>query len=440
VAVGAERSAESGEKNWDMGDVKKGSSVGPASASASAHGMFVVKRDGRTEKVHFDKITSRIKKLCYGLNDSFVDPTIVAQKVCMGVYKGVTTAELDELAAETAAHLTSEHADYGVLAARIAVSNLHKQTKKSFTDTVVDLRSYIEPKTKLEAPLIDEKVYAFIMANASAFNSAIIYDRDYSYDYFGFKTLERSYLLKINGRIVERPQHMLMRVSVGIHCGDLEAALETYNYMSSGWFTHASPTLFNGGTPLPQLSSCFLLTMKDDSIAGIYDTLKQCAMISKTAGGIGLACHNIRATGSYIRGTNGISNGLVPMLRVFNATARYVDQGKSYTKNTHTKTHTHTHFTCLREQTNSFCGSIKLLRWRQKERRLCGVSGTLACGYRDVARSQEEPWRRRDSCTRPFLRFVDSRSLYETCRSERFMVAFLSPRSARPTRLFRRRV
>ena len=237
-----------------MGDVKTRSGAGPA----STHGMFVVKRDGRTEKVHFDKITSRIKKLCYGLNDSFVDPTVVAQKVCMGVYKGVTTAELDELAAETAAHLTSQHYDYGVLAARIAVSNLHKSTNKSWIDTIKALRDYIEPKVKRHVPMIDEKVYDFIMANRDVLSSTIVYDRDYTYDYFGFKTLERSYLLKIHGQIVERPQHMLMRVACGVHCGDLEAAIETYNLMSQGWFTHASPTLFNAGTPKPQLSSCFV--------------------------------------------------------------------------------------------------------------------------------------------------------------------------------------
>jgi len=290
-------------------------------------GLYVVKRDGRKEPVHFDKITSRIKKLCYGLNDDFVDPVIVSQKVCMGVYKGVTTVELDELAAETAAHLTSQHPDYGLLAARIAVSNLHKNTEKNWVDVVTNLYNYVESKTGQPAPLISDEVYNFIMVNKDALNAAIVYDRDMMYDYFGFKTLERSYLLKIDGKIVERPQHMLMRVSCGIHCGDVEAAIETYNLMSGGWFTHASPTLFNSGTPRPQLSSCFLLTMKGDSIEGIYDTLKQCAMISKQAGGIGLAVHNIRATGSYIRGTNGTSNGLIPMLRVFNNTARYVDQG-----------------------------------------------------------------------------------------------------------------
>lgn len=243
------------------------------------------------------------------------------------MYKGVTTAELDELAAETAAHLSGEHPDYGSLAARIAVSNLHKSTSKNFAETIDRLHQFIDSKTKMPAPLIADNVAKFVSDNKDALNGAIVYDRDMVYDYFGFKTLERSYLLKLDGKIVERPQHMLMRVACGIHCGDLAATIETYNLMSLGWFTHASPTLFNAGTPRPQLSSCFLLTMKDDSIEGIYDTLKQCALISKGAGGVGLAVHNIRATGSYIRGTNGVSNGLVPMLRVYNATARYVDQG-----------------------------------------------------------------------------------------------------------------
>lgn len=370
--------------------------------------MYVVKRDGRSEKVHFDKITSRIKKLCYGLNDAFVDPVVVSQKVCQGVYRGVTTSELDELAAETAAHLTAEHPDYGLLAARICVSNLHKNTGKNFVETMKRLHAHRD-KTNQPAPLIDASVLAFIERNAPTLNGAIIYDRDYSYDYFGFKTLERSYLMRLDGKVIERPQHMLMRVAAGIHyyvpkkqqqrllqleqkqqeaknrlllakqddnasdstsCDGskdskanndggaackknssssssvreaeeseedeedkrandaaLEATLETYNYMSQGWFTHASPTLFNAGTPRPALSSCFLLQIQSDSIEGIYDTLKQTAMISKSAGGIGLAVHTVRATGSYIRGTNGTSNGLVPMLRVFNNTARYVDQG-----------------------------------------------------------------------------------------------------------------
>lgn len=289
--------------------------------------MYVIKRDGRQESVHFDKITARLKKLSYGLNPEHCDPVLVAQKVCMGVYKGVTTSQLDELAAETAAAMTANHPDYAILAARIAVSNLHKNTKKSFSETVKDMYYHINERSGLKAPLIADDVYEIIMKDAARLDSEIIYDRDFDYDYFGFKTLERSYLLKVNGVVVERPQHMLMRVSVGIHKDNIEAALKTYHTMSQRWFTHASPTLFNAGTPRPQLSSCFLLCMKGDSIEGIYDTLKECAVISKSAGGIGLSVHNIRATGSYIRGTNGTSNGIIPMLRVFNDTARYVDQG-----------------------------------------------------------------------------------------------------------------
>ncbi|HQX03478.1 MAG TPA: ribonucleoside-diphosphate reductase subunit alpha, partial [Flavobacterium sp.] len=274
----------------------------------------------------FDKITDRIKKLCYGLND-LVDSVKVAMRVIEGLYDGVTTSELDNLAAETAASMTIAHPDYAQLAARIAVSNLHKNTKKSFSETMSDMYHYVNPRTGQQSPLLSEEVYDAIMANAEELDSMIIYNRDFNYDYFGFKTLERSYLLKINGKIVERPQHMLMRVSVGIHLNDIEAVKETYELMSKKFFTHATPTLFNAGTPKPQMSSCFLLTMKDDSIDGIYDTLKQTAKISQSAGGIGLSIHNVRATGSYIRGTNGTSNGIVPMLRVFNDTARYVDQG-----------------------------------------------------------------------------------------------------------------
>lgn len=289
--------------------------------------MYVIKRDGRQEHVQFDKITARINKLSYGLNPDFCDPVLVAQKVAAGVYRGVTTSELDELAAETAASLTSTHPDYALLAARIAVSNLHKNTLKSFSETVKLMYSHTNLKTGDPAPLVADDVYKIIMENAERLNSEIIYDRDFDYDYFGFKTLERSYLLKLHGKVVERPQHMLMRVSVGIHGSDIDSAIETYHLLSERWFTHASPTLFNAGTPRPQLSSCFLIAMKGDSIEGIYDTLKECACISKSAGGIGLHIHNIRATGSYIRGTNGTSNGIVPMLRVFNDTARYVDQG-----------------------------------------------------------------------------------------------------------------
>ncbi|SEL24834.1 ribonucleoside-diphosphate reductase alpha chain [Aquimarina amphilecti] len=288
--------------------------------------MYVVKRDGHKEPIMFDKITARVRKLCYGLN-ALVDPVKVAMRVIEGLYDGVTTSELDNLAAEIAATMTIAHPDYAKLAARISVSNLHKNTKKTFSEVVTDLYEYVNPRTEKKAPLISDEVYEVIMANKEKLDSTIIYNRDFGYDYFGFKTLERSYLLKINGQIAERPQHMLMRVSIGIHLNDLDAAIETYELMSKKYFTHATPTLFNSGTPKPQMSSCFLLATKDDSIDGIYDTLKQTAKISQSAGGIGLSIHNVRATGSYIAGTNGTSNGIVPMLRVFNDTARYVDQG-----------------------------------------------------------------------------------------------------------------
>lgn len=289
--------------------------------------MHVIKRDGRQERVMFDKITSRIQKLCYGLNPEFVDPAQITMKVIQGLYSGVTTVELDTLAAEIAATLTTKYPDYAILAARIAVSNLHKETKKVFSDVMEDLYNYVNPLNRKHSPMISRQTLDIVLENKDRLNSAIIYDRDFSYNFFGFKTLERSYLLKINGKVAERPQHMLMRVAVGIHERDIDAAIETYNLLSEKWFTHASPTLFNAGTNRPQLSSCFLLAMKDDSIEGIYDTLKQCALISKSAGGIGVAASCIRATGSYIAGTNGNSNGLVPMLRVYNNTARYVDQG-----------------------------------------------------------------------------------------------------------------
>ena len=288
--------------------------------------MNVIKRDGRKEPIMFDKITSRVRKLCYGLNE-LVDPVKISMRVIEGLYDGVTTSELDNLAAEVAATMTTSHPDYARLAARISVSNLHKNTKKSFSEVMTDLYEYVNPRTGKKAPLLSDEVYEIIKANADELDSTIIYNRDFGYDYFGFKTLERSYLLKLNGQIAERPQHMLMRVSVGIHLDDLDSVKETYELMSKKYFTHATPTLFNSGTPKPQMSSCFLLTMKDDSIDGIYDTLKQTAKISQSAGGIGLSIHNIRATGSYISGTNGTSNGIVPMLRVFNDTARYVDQG-----------------------------------------------------------------------------------------------------------------
>jgi len=289
--------------------------------------MFVVKRDGKKESVKFDKITARIEKLCYGLNPALVDPIDVAKKVIEGLFDGVTTSELDNLAAETAASLTTKHPDYALLASRIAVSNLHKNTIKSFSETMKLLYEYVDPKTGKNASLLADDIHEIIQKNAEELDSSIIYDRDFGFDYFGFKTLEKSYLLKLDGKIAERPQHLFMRVSVGIHKEDIESAIKTYNLMSERWFTHATPTLFNSGTPKPQMSSCFLLTMKDDSIEGIYDTLKQTAKISQSAGGIGLSIHNVRATGSYISGTNGTSNGIIPMLRVFNDTARYVDQG-----------------------------------------------------------------------------------------------------------------
>ena len=288
--------------------------------------MHVVKRDGHREEVKFDKITARIQKLCYGLSP-LVDPVAVAMRVIEGLSDGVTTSELDNLAAEVSASMTVRHPDYAQLAARVAVSNLHKNSTKSFSETMRSLYTYVNAKTGKAAPMIADDVMEIIEQHAERLDSAAIYDRDFNYDYFGFKTLERSYLLRIDGKVAERPQHMLMRVSVGIHKDDIDAAVETYNMMSKGLFTHATPTLFNAGTPKPQMSSCFLLQMKDDSIDGIYDTLKQTARISQSAGGIGLSIHNIRATGSYIRGTNGTSNGIVPLLRVFNDTARYVDQG-----------------------------------------------------------------------------------------------------------------
>ena len=289
--------------------------------------MQVLKRSGKTEEVSFDKITARIKKLCYGLDTKHIEPIDIGKKVIQGLFNGVATTQLDDLAAETAASLTTNHPEYAILAARIAISNLHKNTKKSFSGTMKDLYNYIDPKTGQKAGLIAESLMDIIKKHKEVIDSSIIYDRDYSFDYFGFKTLERAYLLKMDGKVVERPQHMLMRASLGIHGDDIQSALETYNLMSEKWFIHATPTLFNAGTPRPQLSSCFLLTVTDDSIPGIFDTLSRCAKISQSAGGIGLSIHNIRAKGSYIKGTGGTSNGIIPMLKVYNDTARYVDQG-----------------------------------------------------------------------------------------------------------------
>ena len=289
--------------------------------------MQVVNRKGEREDVRFDAILEKLTTLTDGLDSNWVDPAHLTKLTIEGLYDGVTTRELDQLAAETAASLASHHPDYSKLAARICVDDLHRSTKETFSEVITDLREFVDPESGAHAPLISPEVYEVIMANKDTLDSYIDYDRDFNYDYFGFKTLERSYLLKLNGAVAERPQHMLMRVAVGIHHESIDKALETYDLMSQGFFTHATPTLFNSGTPKPQMSSCFLLTMQDDSLVGIYDTLKQCALISKSAGGIGLSIHHIRSKGSYIKGTNGESNGIVPMLRVFNDTARYVDQG-----------------------------------------------------------------------------------------------------------------
>jgi len=289
--------------------------------------MQVIKRSGRREEVSFDKITARLRKLSYGLDSSYVNFIDISKKVIMGLYDGVTTTELDNLAAETAATMATVHPDYALLAARVAVSNLHKETEKSFHKVIQMLYKYVDPKTGENAGLIGEATYKIVMKNKEQLDSAIIYDRDFDFDYFGFKTLERSYLMRMGGKVVERPQHLFMRVAVGIHGEDIASAIETYNLMSEKWFIHATPTLFNAGTPKPQLSSCFLLSMTEDSIGGIFETLTRCAKISQSAGGIGLSIHNIRATGSYIKGTGGTSNGIIPMLRVYNDTARYVDQG-----------------------------------------------------------------------------------------------------------------
>ena len=289
--------------------------------------MKVIKRNGSAEAVSFDKITARVKKLCYGINQEFVEPVEIAKHVIKSIYDGVSTTELDNLAAETAATMAATHPDYSLLAARIAISNLHKNTNKSFSATMEILYNYIDPKNNQKASLIADDIMAIIRDNREKLDSAIIYDRDFVFDYFGFKTLEKSYLMRANGEVVERPQHLLMRAAIGIHQQDVDAAIETYHLMSEKWFIHATPTLFNAGTPKPQLSSCFLLSMTEDSITGIYETLTRCAKISQSAGGIGLSIHNIRATGSYIKGTGGTSNGIVPMLRVFNNTASYVDQG-----------------------------------------------------------------------------------------------------------------
>ncbi|CCF60708.1 hypothetical protein KAFR_0L01000 [Kazachstania africana CBS 2517] len=289
--------------------------------------MYVIKRDGRKEPVRFDKITARISRLCYGLDPTHVDAVKVTQRIITGVYEGVTTSELDNLAAETCAFMTTLHPDYGQLAARLAISNLHKQTTKQFSKVVEDLHAYVNPRNGRHAPLVSEELLQIVKDHKDEINSAIVYDRDYQFTYFGFKALERSYLLRLNGEVVERPQHLIMRVALGIHGDNIEAAIETYNLMSLKYFIHGSSTLFNAGTVNSQMSSSYTVAMKDDSIEGIYDTLKECALVSKSAGGMGLHVTNIRSTGSYIAGTNGTSNGIIPMVRVYNNTARFVDQG-----------------------------------------------------------------------------------------------------------------
>lgn len=306
--------------------------------------LYVVKRDGSHQAPHFDKVQKRLQRLCDHvrppLDKNYINVDEIAQKVITGIFPGVKTTELDNLAAETAAYSSARHPDFDALAARIAVSNLHKQTSGDIMDVFDKLRNYKLAKSGAASPLVSDNAYNFLLRNQALIRQEIDYNNDYSYSYFGFKTLERSYLMRCGSTIVERPQDLLMRVSIGIHmgkdaltCNDeenskaLDACIETYRAMSQGLFTHATPTLFGAATPKPQMSSCFLLQMQDDSIEGIYNTLKHCALISKHAGGIGLAISKIRAKESFIAGTNGISNGLVPMLKVFNDTARYVDQG-----------------------------------------------------------------------------------------------------------------
>jgi ribonucleoside-diphosphate reductase alpha chain len=286
--------------------------------------MDVIKRNGSREPVKFDKISARIKKQTYGLCE-LIDADEVARKVISGIYDGVTSEQLDNLSAETAAALITVHPDYSTLAARLTLTALYKRVPKDFSEVIENLHNYINPRTNEPSGMISASTYETIKKYASEFNSMIVHDRDFNLDYFGYKTLEKAYLLKVNGLPGETPQQMYMRVSVGIWGDNLEMVQKTYDMMSQGQFTHATPTLFNAGTNKPQLSSCFLLDM-EDSITGIYKTLTDCALISQNAGGIGLNIHKIRAKGSYIKGTNGFSNGIIPMLKVFNETARYVDQ------------------------------------------------------------------------------------------------------------------
>lgn len=290
--------------------------------------MFIIKRDGRKVDVSFDKIINRIKNLtCKEPKLTNVDPVLIAQKVVSGLYSGVTTVELDNLAGEISVYMSTIHPEYEVLASRLATSNLHKITNKNYEETCDLLYNHINPKTNEHAPLLSKECYDIIKNNIEIIQSKLNYEQDYTYDYFAIKTLQNSYLIKINGKNVERIQHMLMRVAVGVHKNDIKSAMESYRLLSLKYYTLATPTLFNAGTVNGQLSSCYLIDMKSDSIDGIYDTLKQCALISKGAGGIGFNVHDVRAKNSYIKGTNGTAEGIVPMLRVFNDTARFVSQG-----------------------------------------------------------------------------------------------------------------
>lgn len=293
----------------------------------SVNQVKVTKRNGKKEPVMLDKIMDRINQQTYGLDQKFISPFEVAQKVIEGITPDIQTRILDQLAMETSASMTTRHPDYAVLAARLAITSLHKETKKSFSETVADLYNYINPKTKERASIVSKDFYNLVMSNKDILDSAIVHSRDHNFDYFGYKVLEKSYLLKINGQVAERPQYMYMRTALQVWNKNIEKVIETYNLLSEGYYTHATPTLFNSGTNRPQLSSCFLLDIKDDSIEGIFDTLKETAQISKNAGGIGIAASKIRSTGTYIKGTNGTSNGIIPFMKIYNETARAVDQG-----------------------------------------------------------------------------------------------------------------
>lgn len=286
----------------------------------------VIKRNGKKEPVMLDKILDRITQQTYGLDQKWIVPFEVAQKVIEGIAPDIKTSVLDQLAMETAASLTTKHPDYSILAARLAITNLHKETKKSFSETVEDLYKYIDPKTGRHSPIVSENFASIVKKYADDLDSSIVHSRDHNFDYFGFKTLEKSYLLKIDGKVAERPQYMYMRTALQIWGENIEKVKETYNLLSEGYYTHATPTLFNSGTTRPQLSSCFLLDVETDSIEGIFNTLKESAQISKNAGGIGIAFSKIRAKGTYIAGTNGNSNGIIPFLKIYNETARAVDQ------------------------------------------------------------------------------------------------------------------